>query len=207
MALDDQKTDEILFATMSGQDDTRALDTLFSKYYEKLCHFSYRFVKDAEMSREIVSDVFLKIWTSRKKIQLKNSFKLYIYLAVKNQALDYIKKEKKNVIRSSVEFSGQEAGNVSEQPDQNLHHQDFKATVDYILSTMPPRQSQILRLSKLDGFKNPEIAEILGVSEKTVRNQLVEALKFIAKKHPNFKSLLSLAIIILLTLFFCFILY
>jgi len=71
------------------QNNSKALDELFSRYYRGLCHFSFKIITDNELAEEAVSDVFLNIWLKRNEIEIKTSLKAYLFTAVRNQSLNY----------------------------------------------------------------------------------------------------------------------
>jgi RNA polymerase sigma-70 factor (ECF subfamily) len=75
--------------------DTNAFSVLFRKYYEPLYQFAGRLVKDTQIAENIVQDVFVKMWINRENWHIKTSVKSYLYTAVKNSSLNYLKREKR----------------------------------------------------------------------------------------------------------------
>src|SRR5699024_8263417 len=70
-----------------------ALEELFEKYYYRLCDFAFQYVRSVDLTEEVVSDVFLTIWQKRNELVSEGNFKAYLFTAVRNQALNYVKKE------------------------------------------------------------------------------------------------------------------
>ena len=89
------QNDEYLFERIKTS-DKRALEILFERYYVPLCDFAYQFLKSSDLSEEAVSDVFIKLWSNRFQIKLQSNLKAYLYRAVRNISLNYLKKENKN---------------------------------------------------------------------------------------------------------------
>lgn len=90
------KQSDIALLNRIKENDQTALEVLFERYYYRLCDFVFQYVQRVDIAEKAVSDVFLKIWNNRQKIDISTNFKAYIYRAIRNQALNYIQKEQKN---------------------------------------------------------------------------------------------------------------
>lgn len=163
---------------VSGDND--ALEVIFETHYEILLYTAFYYLKDEEQSKDIVSDVFLKLLSF--SIQQRNSYlaevneKLEIFLKVlvKNKCLDQIKVEKnrRNILSGIFSLS-----NRYRNTDP-LIEKDFQ----FMIETLPERQKQILELH-LQGFDNKEISNRLEISYNTVRNTLHTAKSKIRHLH------------------------
>jgi RNA polymerase sigma-70 factor (ECF subfamily) len=171
------KSDEELLKLLK-MDNQAALEDLFEKYYYQLCEFSVQYVKNYDLSEEIVSDVFLKVWINRQKLNITNNFKSYIYIATRNQSLNYIKKESLDSIDHN--FFIEDLISTKYLPDEELIFQELENQIKIIINTLPPRRKLIFKLSRIEGFTYREIANILSISIHTVQNQMVQAVKQIA---------------------------
>jgi RNA polymerase sigma-70 factor (ECF subfamily) len=167
------------------RDDPKALRILFERYFSALCSFSSRFVKTVDLAEEAVSDVFLNIWLKREKIEIKTNLKTYLYVAVRNQSLNYLKKNKKYF--EDLEIVDRE-GKISDlNADRFIHYEELKEDIDSLLHQLPTKRQIIFRMNRLDGLSYKEIAEILSISVNTVQNQMVEAVKFLSQRRPRHK--------------------
>lgn len=169
------------------QNDSAALKILFERYFEPLCFFSFQILKSSELSEESVSDVFTNIWLKRKSIDIKTNFRSYLYSAVKNQSINYLKQEKRysqNLDSSNLYLI------VSDQTaDQSILQQNLENEIDLLLNELPERRGLIFRMNRIDGLSYKEIAEILSISVNTVQNQMVKAIKYIADQLPRIRKL------------------
>lgn len=170
------KSDETLLAGIKNGDQ-QSLEVLFEKYYYRLCDFAFYFVRSFDLTEEIVSDVFLKIWRNRRRLSATGNFKAYIYTAVRNQALNYIEKEQNQNLLESLDDLDQEVTSERYHPEQELLFKEFKNRIEAFINTLPPRRRLIFKLSRLEGFTYREIAEIMSISVNTVQNQMVEAVR------------------------------
>ena len=181
-------SDETLICSIK-RDDQKALELLYEKYYYPLCNFAFNFVKCVETSEEVVSDIFLNIWLKRSELNIKSNCKSYLYIAVKNQSLNYLSKNK-------IEFETLEiidkTGLTSEKfPYSEIHFAEFERKVEQILRGLPSQRRIIFKLNRIDGLKYIEIAEILSISVNTVQKQMTEAVKYIARQQTHLKTTLT----------------
>src|SRR5699024_9054959 len=98
--------------------DQEALEELFEKYYYRLCDFAFGYVRSIQLAEEVVSDVFLKVWQKRSTLTATGNFKAYLFTAVRNQALNYVKKEQRPV--DSLDGLPPQAARKQYQPDEQL---------------------------------------------------------------------------------------
>src|SRR5690554_5236620 len=84
---------EKLFLKVAVQDDEQAFRELFLEFYPALCVFAMRYVKQEETARDIVQDVFFKIWKNRKSINIDTSFRNFIVTSVRNHCIDFLRKK------------------------------------------------------------------------------------------------------------------
>lgn len=162
------------------QNDESAFNVIFNKYFHSLCSFCYSIVGEIVVTEEIVSDVFVKLWLNRHVIQIKSGLKPYIYQAVKNTAINYLRQKKTMVNIENVS----ETELVSlHKADQRLDNEEILMELNHILETLTPQQNLIFRMYKLEGFSQEEIAEILCLTKKTVQNHICLAIKSLTKKY------------------------
>ncbi len=162
------------------QDDRLALNTLFAIHYQNLCLFANTYLRNPAESQEIVSDVFFNFWRARHTIKIDRSLKSYLFISVKNGALAMIKKRQplfENV--EDVLFNTNLLDPVD--PEQLMALKELQNQLDQAIETLPARCKQIFIMSRMEALSYHEISEILGVSEKTVENQIVKALQIIRK--------------------------
>jgi RNA polymerase sigma-70 factor, ECF subfamily len=182
-------TDEVLLSRIK-HDDSGALKILFEKYFSPLCFFSNQFVKNTDNAEEAVSDVFLNIWLKRGKIEIKSSLKAYLYTAVRNQSLNYLKRNK--IHYEDIEAEDGENLSSDLNADLLINYEELKHEIDILLRQLPKKREIVFRMNRIDGMSYKEIAEILSISVNTVQNQMVKAAKFISDQYPHIKKLFVL---------------
>lgn len=157
-------------------DDQQAYKELFTALYSYLFRFAKTLVKSKESAEEIVSDVFIKVWERRKELEKIENLKVYLYVATRNIAYNYLDKQKRNPTNSIDDFEA-EFTSIYFDPEQLLITADMLAFIQKAIDQLPPKCRMIFKLAKEDGLKYKEVAEVLNISVKTVENQLAIALQ------------------------------
>ncbi|MBD1393379.1 RNA polymerase sigma-70 factor [Mucilaginibacter glaciei] len=157
-------------------DDLKAFETLFHTLNTRLIKFCIYYIKQKEAAEDIVSGVFIKCWESRKSLLDISNPETYLFVAVKNQSLNYLKKF------SSIHLVEIESSNQIEfidtfDPQRELERKELNFLLDKAISSLPNQACIIFRLIKEDGMKYKEVAEILNISPRTVQTQLFRAIK------------------------------
>lgn len=178
---------EMLFGKVVRDGDYVAFRELFTRNYRALCTHAMRVVKVREVAEEVVSDVFLKLWKNRAQIEVHTSFEAYMYRAVRNQALDYLKlKAYRSPERDSldaVQWSLMHADHFT--PIEEFAFNELFTEVQMHISALPRQCQAIFRLSREEGLRYREIAERLQISIKTVETQMGRALKVLRERLPE----------------------
>ncbi len=169
--------------------DKKSFEALFSLYYDVLCNFAYLFVQDHQVSEEAVSDVFVNIWHKKEKIDIHLNVKAYLYKSTKNAVLSYTRKQKLD----TVNIEEYQDSKNTETPETLLLKAEKTDHLHQIINTLPKKAGLVFRMHKVDQMKYREIAEILGISEKTVENHMgnsIRHLKNMAIRNPEMISAL-----------------
>lgn len=163
--------------------DQSASRGLFYRYYSDLCRFTNKFVRSKPDVEDIVIYVFEKLWLNKEKLDPNKSIKAYLYRAAKNRAFDFLKGKGNKV--ASTEEEGMEALSYSD-PVLELINNDLADAIDRSVEKLPERCRLIFTLSWQENLTYVEIAEVLGLSEKTVENQISRAFKKLRKHLKQF---------------------
>lgn len=189
----DQADDQALYVRLK-QGDEHAFKALFHKYYAAMCQFAYQTLKDSDMAEETVQELFVRIWEKRAVLSIETSVSHYLFRAVRNHCLNQLQHQK---VRQ------QYASRMMENAEQEIDWQPFYLEVDLMerieksIASMPPKRQEIFRLSREQGLKYKEIADMLNISVKTVEAQMGLALKHLRDELKDFNhSLISLFFIL-----------
>jgi len=165
---------DLEFFQLVKSNDLQAYETIFKKYYQELYRFAYNYLRDQVPAEEMAQEVFLYIWEKRKQIEIKTTLKTYLYSAVKNKCLNYIKYE---VPRKHELEESHLALMTTSQPEKEEDSEKMKRHITAAIDELPTKCRQIFVLSRNGGLTYEEIAEEMEISIKTVENQMSIALK------------------------------
>ena len=168
-------TDEKSILEQFAAGNHTAFRELFMRYHLKVYYFVLGLVKSESDAEDLTQEIFLKLWTHRSRFTEVRTSGSYLYVLAKHTAFNYIESRRVNLV--SLERAGEEDGERSDTPYEDLVAKDLRLLVDMIVETMPPQRKMIYRMSRDEGLSNTEIAENLQLSKKTVENHLNLALK------------------------------
>lgn len=140
-------------------------DRYFRSLYLPLGMYAMRIVDDAQWAEDIVEDAFTKAWQAITDGQNIIDFKAYMYRIVRNGCISFIRARKETVGIESIPEADEEAADTSERD----------ALIWKAIDSLPEKCREVFLLSKRDGLSNDQIAEKMGISVKTVKNQMTKA--------------------------------
>lgn len=167
--------------------DEVAFRELFDEYYPRLLNYAFVIVKNHESAEDIVLEVLHNIWQQRGKLSKIDRFESYLYVCVRNKTLDHHRKNSKMLQEqfSEPHFSEYK---THQNPEKQLLHKELLETLDRAVLSLPEKTRLVYRLVKEDGLTYQEVAEVLGVSVKTINNQLLYAVKTIRVTITSYLS-------------------
>ncbi|MFT6868165.1 MAG: RNA polymerase sigma-70 factor (ECF subfamily) [Cyclobacteriaceae bacterium] len=160
--------------------DKAAFEHIFNEYYGLLKSYAMRFMDEPADSDEVVQEVYVKFWEKCENLAPDSSIKSYLYRSVHNTCLNYLKHEKvKDSYRQYV-IGFMEEGYDAYAEEKNT--EGIQVRIYDAIDNLPPRCSEIFKLSRLEGLKYQEIADHLHISIKTVEVQMGKALRVLREK-------------------------
>jgi RNA polymerase sigma-70 factor (family 1) len=172
-----KKQDEIgkCWEAMINQDDGKAFESLFYLLNARLVKFCMLYVHRLEVAEELVSDLFVICWTKRDQLSHVKNPETYLFISIKNSALNYSKKmstiELVNIDDHTFELVD------TYRPDHDLEKKELMLKLDLAICQLPQQCRIIFRLVKEDGLKCKTVSEILGLSIRTIHAQLFRAMQ------------------------------
>lgn len=161
--------------------DEQAFENVFRAYYPRLCRFAAEYVDSANRARDVVQEVFLRIWERRETWTVQRSLKAYLYQAVRNRALNESRrKTTKQEAEKDLAYTT-EPSTRSKAADA-AHGSALSEAVDEAIGELPERRRMAFLLHRRHGFTYEEIACVMGITGKTVENQIGRALKSLRKE-------------------------
>ncbi|MEO6980072.1 MAG: sigma-70 family RNA polymerase sigma factor, partial [Mucilaginibacter sp.] len=166
--IESNHADDVLLLQLIEQGSKHAFNVLYEKYWDKAYNEAYKRLKDSDRAKDIVQEIFTHIWLKRETLHIEN-LPAYLNVAVRNRVLKFIEKQK----NTSPFFDILENMPASSsRTDGDLLWKEFLVAYEALLNTLPPKRQTIFRLHFQDDIATKDIAKELGISRKTVQNQL-----------------------------------
>ncbi len=170
---------QLLLQKIQDEDDQQAFKQLYQLLFFRLYQFAYSYVRSKESAEEVVNDVFLSLWQNRGTLNSINNINVYLYVAIKNASLNYLRK-KNHALPSSIDDLAVPHLHFVLNPELIMITRELQSQIQGAIEQLPPRCKIIFKLVKEDGLSYKEVSVILGISVKTVDAQLYIALKKLA---------------------------
>jgi RNA polymerase sigma-70 factor (ECF subfamily) len=167
-------TDEVLLNRLRNNDEN-ALTELYNRYWNPVYLYTYNVLRDKELCKDIVQDLFMDLWKRRKKLHVTSTFKSYLFSSARYQIFAQIRKKEKNL-----------GSHLFENLDQRLHHnspeseylyQELVQRISATVESLPQKCREVYTLSREEQLSHAEISQFLDISTKTVENHITKALK------------------------------
>lgn len=149
-----------------------AFTELYNAYGDMLYSFVLQLTKSPSEAKDIVQEIFLRIWLNRHNIALDKSFKAYLYQIARNLIIDTFRKQVNKISFEQYVNSNHFSEYVNNNIEDKISYDDFIVLLEKAKQKMTERQREIFILSREKDLKTEEIAKILNLSEKTVQNTL-----------------------------------
>lgn len=170
---------QLLLQKIQYDDDQQAFKQFYQLLFFRLYQFAYTYVHSKENAEEVVNDVFLTLWQKRKTLNSISNINVYLYVAVKNVSLNYLRKNTQTISLSMDDLTVHHIHLVP-NPESVLISRELQLRIRQAIDQLPPRCKIIFKLIKEDKLSYKEVATILKISVKTVDTQVYIALKKLA---------------------------
>jgi RNA polymerase sigma-70 factor (family 1) len=184
-------TDLQLIHLLQG-DNEDALTEIYTRYAERLTRFASSRLYGLDDSRDVLHDVFVKLWEERKTLKVDRNLEAYMFTMIRYRIIDRVRK---NITREDYSKMVL-ALRLTEQDgiEAQISARELKQQIEAALERLSPRVKEIYHLSREENLSIAEIAEKLQLSEQTVKNQLTAALKHL---RTSLKDLPIFAFVVL----------
>jgi RNA polymerase sigma-70 factor (ECF subfamily) len=169
--------DETKLLQLLARGSEKAFAQVFDRYQSRVFGVAYELLKSREHAKEIVQEVFLRVWTRRIAFMDVQNLEAFIYTMAKNLTLNYLRKLAAEHI-AQYKFTTQR-NNIDNSTEFPLIDQQLEDLLNKTIEKLPPQQREVYHLARVEGLTHEAIATRLHISPHTVRNHMVSALKFI----------------------------
>lgn len=176
-------TEEVLIAGLKKQEEW-AFDEIYRRYWRKLYVAALRRIGSGEVCEELVQDIFTSLWLNCQTASIHN-LSAYLFTATKYKVINHIHKE---MVRKAP-ANGKLNVRTDNSTEEKILLDDLHVALEKEVSKLPVRCQMVYKLSHENNLSNKQVAKELGISEKTVENQLSKALKVLRLNLRHFTYL------------------
>ena len=169
------------------KDDYDAFQKIFFKYHEEIVNRSYQMTKNIDLSKDVAQDVFFELWKNRNKLPENIVLLPYLKRSTINRSLNYLKSRKHHMGVGEVPLTFQTSS--SESPEDQAVTNELNGFLENAVNSLPERCRLIFVLCKQEGLSHKEVAEKLGISTKTIENQITKAMKSLRAAVLKYQTL------------------
>lgn len=172
--------DEHQLIEMLREGDPLSFEILFQQYYARFYNFVRNLIKDSHNAEDIVQNVFMKVWINRKNLHPDQSIHNYIYVLTKHEVLNHIRDRKAYTQIERLVMSDQPSSLAVN--DETFQIRDLDSRIRTFIASMPEQRRKVFMLSRYKGMGNKAIADMLGLSVRTVDRHINMALTSLKKE-------------------------
>lgn len=184
-------TDEDLMVSVS-KGDKRAFDELYNRYSQPLLGYFMRMLwRDREKAEDFVHDIFAKIIRKPELFDVSRSFKTWVYSVANNMCKNEYKRQEVRKNTSNGLDSSYAVSDVNANVLHEVHEVQFRQAFEDSLGQLDEKHSEAFKLRHIDGLSIKEIAEMLDISDGTVKSRLFYASKYLAESLKDFNPVMN----------------
>ncbi len=187
---------EQLLLQRSSDGDAAAFHELYQLHKRDVFTQVNMRLPDNEDAKDVVQDIFIELWLKKEMLSSIRDIKPYLYVLARNQVITAYRRKNVQLKNEGLLFEG--LNTLDHSAEENAIAKELYDQINLIVETLPETTRKCFQLSKNEGKRNREIADLLNISEKTVRNNLSEALKrlksALGHSHPELLALLVLLV-------------
>lgn len=175
-----------------GSGDETALLLIYQHHWKHLFVSAFNVLKDRSTCEDILQEIFLQLWIKRESLTINTTLSAYLYAATRYQVFRVIRKAP---VMEHV-FENLEERLTSPAADHDLQFKELSSRIHQVVDTLPEQCRLIFRMSREEHLSHKQIAERLGITTKTVENQITIALKKLRASLGDTALVLAIAMLV-----------
>ncbi|MDZ7806767.1 MAG: RNA polymerase sigma-70 factor [Gracilimonas sp.] len=158
----------------------------FRACYEHYVRFAYRYVRSKDQACDLVQEAFIKLWKNRNQLDPLKSLKSYMFTIVRNLSLNHIRDYKNRFETLDGDDHSLNALIIHQEQDNESNNEQTIQIIEKLIKELPERQREAFELSRFDGLRHEEVAEVMNISARTVNNHIVSACNFLREEYESY---------------------
>jgi RNA polymerase sigma-70 factor (family 1) len=177
-----------------SEGDEMAFKAIYDRYRKKIASFAFLLTESADMTDEILQEVFVKLWINRSKLPDVIHFNAWLHTIARNLVVDAMKKiAREKAVRTIWTDRTPLQDNYA---DEIIFARENEKLLHQAIQQLTPQQQEVYKLSREQGLKHEEIASRLNISAMTVKNHLVNAMRTIREYFRGHADLIMIVVLL-----------
>jgi RNA polymerase sigma-70 factor (family 1) len=170
-------------AVLLSMGDPPTFDGLFRAYFAPLRHFTADFLESDDDAKDVVEDLFVKLWQRKQCFENTQHAQAYLYRCARNACLNYLKHGRRVSLKYEILIA--DTGEIEEDYLTQMIRAEVWGEIYRAIENLPSQCSKVITMSYIDGNSNAEIADMLNLSLQTVKNHKVRGLHILKDILPG----------------------
>ena len=164
--------------------DEVAFEALFRAYAEPLYGFAYSYVRSQAAAQELVHDLFARLWERRETLDMPRSVDSYLFSAIRNRAVSHLRNRRveKAFLTRTLQLHAVRTTPAGAPQELELEANALAEALDQAMQDLPPRCREVFALTRTQRLTYAQVADVLGISPKTVQIHMGRALTLLRQK-------------------------
>lgn len=165
--------DDLELIILVSDDDHAAFSMLYKRYWQKVYGVAREMTRSGELAEEVVQEVFIKVWTNRKRLPDVKCFRNYLFIIARNHILNGLRKK----VSEESFLSRQESDPSSRLglPEEYVQSRELTSILQHAVARLPRQQQMVYQLADQGDLDHATISQIMGISKFTVKNHMQKA--------------------------------
>lgn len=173
-------SDEKNLVMLLAKGDEAAFEKLYFLYSSRLSGYLFKLVKSEIYTKELLQEIFIKIWNKRESLDPEKSFRSYLFRIAENCVYDFFRKtaNDKKLQAAFIKIFKREYNHVEE----TLFNKENEQLLQNAIDSLPPKRRQIFQLIKIEERSYEEVSTMLNISNSTISDHVVKANKYVRER-------------------------
>ncbi|MGJ1536295.1 RNA polymerase sigma factor [Sphingobacterium multivorum] len=170
-------TNDLNTLSLLADGDEAIFSQVYESYWEDLFKYVMRILNDLDETADIVQESFISFWEIKAQVPRIRSLKAYLFILARNKAFKRLKEKLKNqhLVEQMSSFYAEHGATSPE----SMELKELSDWIDTEINKLPERMREVFILSRKQYLSYQEIAQLLNISDQTVKKQIYNSLKFL----------------------------
>jgi RNA polymerase sigma-70 factor (ECF subfamily) len=174
--------------------DKNSFKLIFNNFYHQLCRLSIYYLEDEDEAKGVVQEAFVKLWEIRNELNVESNLRNFLFTLVKNNCLNILNrrqillKHHEKIRWMEIHYQYESLSRIG---NDYMEFNELKEKIDQAIQKLPEHCRVVFEMSRFEDLKNREIAEKLGVTQKTVEAHLTKSLKLLRNELKDYLPIIA----------------